>query len=115
MDSGPSSNFTMNFDSIMPKEAFSFKFKVNVTEDGSSEVPNTSLTYYDKFGDLQDPITSLNNINIRADEVTVNPLIGYFPEVEVDDADNGLILIGIILVIVVAVLSRSLYNKKPIE
>lgn len=110
-----SSNFTMSMDSIEPKEEFSFKFKVNITESGSSAIPETSLTYHDKYGDLQGPFKSLNNIAISADKNTVNDKIGHFPEIEVDDSDNDLIFWGSFLLIVVAVLSRSLYKKRPIE
>lgn len=110
-----SSNFTMSMDAIDPKDEFSFKFKINVTEAPLATIDRTSVTYDDKFGDSQGPIESTNDIEIRSVELIINDKIGYFPEIEVDDSDNSLILLGSFLLIVVAVLSRSLYKKKPIE
>ncbi|MCE7733247.1 MAG: hypothetical protein GPJ54_00115 [Candidatus Heimdallarchaeota archaeon] len=110
-----SSNFTMSMDAIASNVELSFKFKINVTESPLATINPTTVIYDDKFGDTQGPIESTNDIEIRSVEIIINDKIGHFPEIEVDDSDNDLILLGSILLIVVAVLSRMLYKKKPIE
>ncbi|MHA2031430.1 MAG: hypothetical protein ACXAC2_08970 [Candidatus Kariarchaeaceae archaeon] len=108
------SNFTMNLDSIAMSQEISFKFSVNVTEDGVAEIERTELVYYDHFGDEQAAITSDNPIQITSEPLPECEKCGYFPELEIDESNARTIFLVSFLLLAVAILSRVLYNIRPI-
>lgn len=110
-----SNNFTLNMGKIDKSEVYSFRFSVNITESGRSSISETTVTYYDQFGDLQDPLDSPNDIEIRATAVPTNEKDGFFPEIEVEDVNYRTVFIIAFVLLAVALLSRSLYKKRPIE
>lgn len=108
------SNFSLNMDKIDNGEEIRIRFSVNVTEATSSNIVPTSLVYFDKYGDLQPAISPEGNLFLNGVEKPECEKCDYFENVEVDDMDWVFILSIAVAILLAGLLSRSLYNKKPI-
>ncbi len=110
------SNFTLNFDVLKSGETIGLSYTVNSTMVGVSFIIQKPIVeYYDYWGDKYDvPQGSINGLVFEVTGIQTDPKSGYFPEISVEQNDYQLILIICITVVVIALLARILYMKKPI-
>lgn len=112
------SNFTLNFDNIEKFNSLSFGLRVNITSDDRTILGISSdlitMEYYDHFGD---PLTVkvANNVDFNVATLTTNELVGYFPELTIDDINYFIFLWIGLGITAAAIIGRMLYRKRPIE
>ncbi|MHA2169388.1 MAG: hypothetical protein ACXAB7_05790 [Candidatus Kariarchaeaceae archaeon] len=108
-------NFTMNFDQMPVQDAFSFQFTINSSiVSASLVIVGARVTYYDFWGDRQQAISD-NTLTYQVTEVPTNEKAKFFPDVTVDEIDYWKVAYVIVISLFVALISRMLYKKRPIE
>jgi len=110
-----SSNFTLNLGKLAAFGKFSFSYKLNMSSaDDIVTLDPIAMTYFDHWGDVQ-TFSGGNPLTFNVREKDVNELKRFFPEIEVDDNDRTLIFVLILGLTLIALASRLLHLKRPIE
>jgi hypothetical protein len=108
-------NFALNFDQMLVQDAVSFQFTVNSSSVGASFLlEGATVTYYDFWGDRQQSVSD-NSLTFQVTEVSTNPKAVFFPDVSVDEIDYWKVVYVMLISLFVALISRMLYKKRPIE
>lgn len=122
MNSDSASNFSINVDiDMQTADTLTFGFLVNFTVTGDFFVNTPFVTYYDRWGDANDisgdddnePEGFTNTVRI-----TERPNITetyYLPDFETTEPNATWLVVGSFSLAFVALISRALYVKKPID
>ena len=107
-------NFTLNIPTLNVGEEIGISFTMNFTEEGLFIFNAADLDYYDHWGDTYS-MKSYSDISVNVVIPEVDPMREFIPEFETTELDYKLVLYITLGTIIIALASRALYLKKPIN
>ena len=108
------SNITLNLPKLLAGGEIGLTYTFNFTDEGIYIFNAADVTYYDHWGDVK-TLKSFNEVSVNVAKVDENPIAPYIPNFETTET-NYLLIIGFTFgVVIIALVSRGLYLKKPFE
>ena len=107
-------NITLNLPELLAGGEIGLTFTFNFTDEGIYIFNTASVTYYDHWGDKK-TLRSYSEVSVNVAATEEHPIAPYIPNFETTETNFTLIIGLIIGVVIIALLSRALYLKKPFE
>lgn len=107
-------NITLNLPNLLASGEIGLTFTFNFTDEGIYIFNAADITYYDHWGDKK-TLKSFSEVSVNVAIVEDNPIAPYIPNFETTEINFPLIIGMTLGVVVIALLSRGLYLKKPFE
>jgi hypothetical protein len=108
------SNITLNIPEILAGDEIGLTYTFNFTDEGIYIFNAADITYYDHWGDEKN-LKSFNEVSVNVAAADENSIAPYIPSFETTEI-NFMLIFGLTFgVVIIALVSRGLYLKKPFE